>query len=66
MKNFLYLTVLFACTVVNSASQSLAFAALSISFKYNIPISALMQANNDPSKALTYLSLKELGEVKCT
>lgn len=63
MKPAFYIAIIFFCTVLNSASQSLAFAALNLSLEYNIPISAMIKANNNPSSALHFLSLSQLGEV---
>ena len=64
MKTALYMAIIFVCTVFNSASQSLAFAALNLSLKYNIPVSVLIQANNNPNEAIMLLSLEDLGKVK--
>ena len=64
MKIALYMAVIFVCTIFNSASQVLACSTLRLSLKYNIPISAMIQADNNPVTSLEYLTLKQLGEVR--
>lgn len=61
---FVYVMIICLCTIYNSAAQSLAFAALSLSWKYNIPVSYILATKNDTFEALTMLSLSQLGEVK--
>jgi hypothetical protein len=59
-----YVFIIIFCTIYNTAAQSLAFAAVSMSLKYNIPINVLITAKNDSINSLMQLSLSELGEVK--
>jgi hypothetical protein len=61
---FVYVFIIAFCTIYNTAAQSLAFAAVSMSLKYNIPISVLITAHNDGMDSLIQLSLSELGEVR--
>ena len=61
---FVYVMIISLCTIYNSAAHSLAFAAISLSWKYNIPVSYILATKNDTFEALTMLSLSQLGEVK--
>jgi hypothetical protein len=60
---FVYIAIIVLCTAYNSAAQTVAFAAIGLSLKYNIPLSVMIQAGNDPDDAIMMLSLKQLGEV---
>jgi len=61
---FVYIAIIILCTAYNSAAQTVAFAAIGLSLKYNIPLSTMIQANNDPREAVMLLSLEQLGQVE--
>jgi hypothetical protein len=61
---YVYLSVIAICTLINTASTSLALDAIALSVEHNIPLSKLLVADNDVNIALESLSLAELTEVR--
>lgn len=57
-----YVALIAVSAVFNSFTQSFAYDA----WQSGIPIDALVESKGDPTQALFNLSLKELGEVKCS
>jgi len=52
------------CCFFNGFVYNYAMASAIASFRYNIPVKALILANGDLDKAVMMLSLKELGEIR--